>query len=317
MSAEWDNEPHHNTTGAWLTIGSFDGVHRGHQAVIHQLVEESRKNGTSSVVVTFYPHPVKVLRNDDAPYYLTSPEEKNRILKSLGVDTILTLHFDHTLASQNADTFIRTLHDQMKFSCLLIGSDFHLGANRSGDINTLTILGNELGYRVQVIALHQSSSKIISSSFIRELIKKGDLPQANDLLGRPYAVEGRIVHGDGRGKHIGLPTANLEIWQERLLPGVGVYAAISELAGRRWMSVVNIGNRPTFYEKPFLKTVEAHLLDFHQEIYGQEMRLSFLRRIRPEMKFDNAENLMVQINQDIQFAREVLSDELDQTNLPA
>ncbi len=317
MSIGQDQQPLHYHNGSWLTIGSFDGVHRGHQAIIRMLVEESHKNGNPAIVATFFPHPAKVLRGDNHPYYLTAPEEKNQILKSLGVDTILTLHFDHTLASQSAETFITTLHQQLKFSCLLIGHDFRLGANRSGDIHTLTQLGSQLGYCVQAIEPYQSSSEIISSSLIRELLKAGSLIRANDLLGRPYSVSGRIIHGDGRGKHIGLPTANLEIWQERLMPAIGVYAAIAQLGSRRWMSVVNIGNRPTFYEKPFQQTVEAHLLDFHEEIYDQEMRLFFTRRIRPEKKFDNAESLMVQISQDIQFAREVLSDEFDQTNLPA
>ena len=317
MSTESDREPQDNFNGPWLTIGSFDGVHRGHQAVIRLLTGESHKRQSASIVVTFFPHPVKVLRGDHQPYYLSSPEEKNQILKSLGVDTILTLHFDHTLASQSAESFIQTLHQQLKFSTLLIGHDFRLGANRSGDINTLTELGKKFGYQVRAIEPFQSSSKNISSSLIRELLKSGDLSEANALLGRPYSVQGRIIHGDGRGKHIGLPTANLDIWQEKLMPAVGVYAAVAELDGRRWMSVVNIGNRPTFYEKPFQQTVEAHLLDFNQEIYDREMRLRFIRRIRPEMKFDSAGHLMVQINQDIQLAREVLSDELDHTNLPA
>lgn len=317
MSNESDHEPQHNRTGAWLTIGSFDGVHRGHQAIIHQLVEESRAEGANSVVVTFYPHPIKVFKNNVGPFYLSSSEEKNRIINSLGVGSILTLHFDHTLASQSAETFIRSLHQQLNFSCLLVGRGFHLGANRSGDIHTLTELGKTFGFRVRAIDLSRSSSEVISSSFIRKLINAGDLVQANDLLGRAYDVDGRIVHGDGRGKHIGIPTANLDIWQERLIPGAGVYAAVAELEGRRWMGVVNIGNRPTFYEKPYLQTIETHLLDFNRDIYGQEMRLNFIRRIRPEKKFANADQLMVQINQDIQFAREVLSNELDQNHLPA
>lgn len=317
MSTESDREPQYNLNGPWLTIGSFDGVHLGHQAVIRLLTGESHSRQSASIVVTFFPHPVKVLRGNHQPYYLSSPEEKNQILKSLGVDTILTLHFDHTLASQSAESFIQTLHQQLNFSTLLIGHDFRLGANRSGDIHTLTELGKKLGYRVQAIEPFQLSSKIISSSLIRELLKNGGLSEANALLGRPYSVQGRIIHGDGRGKHIGLPTANLDIWQEKLMPAVGVYAAIAELDGHRWMSVVNIGNRPTFYEKPFEQTVEAHLLDFNQEIYNREMRLRFIRRIRPEIKFDSADHLMVQINQDIQLAREVLSDELNHTNLPA
>jgi riboflavin kinase/FMN adenylyltransferase len=201
---------------------------------------------------------------------------------------------------------------------LLVGRlRFHLGVDNSGDIDTLTALSRKLGYQVHAIQPFQSSSAIISSSLIRDFIKNGDIEQANDLLGRPYTVEGRIVHGDARGRQIGMRTANLDIWEERLLPAGGVYAVMAESGGRKWKSVVNIGNRPTFYEKPVLQTVEAHLLDFDQDIYGKDMQLKFYRSIRAEKKFDNADQLMLQINQDIQFAREVLDHEPKQTNLSA
>ena len=317
MSTDRENDQPNRHTGAWLTIGSFDGVHLGHQAIIKKLVAESHRSGVPAIVVTFFPHPVRVLRGVKGPYYLTTPEEKNQLLKTLGVDSILTLRFDHSLASKSADSFIRTLHDQLKFSCLLIGYDFRLGANRSGNIDTLTILGQELGYCVRAIEPYTTTSQPVSSSMIRELIQAGDIRSANRWLGRPYTVSGSIIHGDGRGKHIGLPTANLDIWQEKLLPDVGVYAAIAYVNDKRYMSVVNIGNRPTFYDQPFLQKIEAHLLDFDQDIYNKDVRLSFIQRIRPEVKFENAEKLMEQIRQDIQFAREVLAHELDQTNLSA
>lgn len=317
MLADKEYDHRKNHPGPWVTIGSFDGVHLGHQAIISKLVEESHQNGATSIVVTFFPHPVRVLRDNKGPYYLTSPEEKNQLLRTLGVDSILTLRFDHSLASKSADSFIRILHEQLKFSCLLIGYDFRLGANRSGDIYTLSELGKELGYCVKAIEPFTKTSQAVSSSSIRELIQSGDVATANEWLGRPYSVQGKIIHGDGRGKHIGLPTANLNIWQEKLLPGVGVYAAFADLENSRYLSVVNIGNRPTFYEQPFQQTVEAHLLDFDQDIYEQNLRLSFIQRIRPEIKFDSAQKLMNQINQDIQLSREVLTHELNQKNLPA
>lgn len=317
MTTNWECVPENNAAGAWITIGAFDGVHLGHQAIIRTLVEKSHQAGQASIVVTFFPHPAKVLRDTQGPYYLTSPEEKNQILKTLGVDSILTLHFDHSLASKSADSFIRILHNQLQFTCLLIGYDFRLGANRSGNIHTLSALGKELGYCVRAIEPFSKTTQPVSSSLIRENIRNGDLHSANNLLGRPYSVEGCVIHGDGRGKHIGLPTANLDVWHEKLLPGGGVYATFADLGSRRFRAVVNIGNRPTFYEEPFQQTIEAHLLDFDQDIYDQKIRLSFIERIRPEMKFDSAQNLMVQIRQDIQYSREVLTDELSQTNLSA
>ncbi len=317
MSAELESDPRNKCPGAWITIGSFDGVHLGHQSIINKLIDGSRKFHTPSIVVTFFPHPVKVLGGVKGPFYLSSPEEKDKILKMMGVDSILTLHFNHDLAATSAEKFIQVLYQQLKFNCLLIGYDFTFGANRSGNIDTLTALGKEIGFCVRAVRPFQYDSKPISSSMIRELISSGNMPEASRLLGRPYSLSGNVIHGDGRGKHIGLPTANLGFWEEKLVPGNGVYAAIAKINNQSFMSVINIGNRPTFYEQPTLKTVEAHILDFNQEIYGREIQLDIIERIRPEKKFASAQELMVQINQDIQFAREVLAHEPDQTDLPA
>ena len=315
MPTEWDYEPSKPTPRAWITIGSFDGVHRGHQTIIKKMVEESHKENKPSVVVTFFPHPLKVLKNLDGPYYLNSPEEKNQILKNLGVDSILTLRFNRDLSKLSAGSFIQMLHEELQFTCLLIGYDFRFGANRSGDFQSLTALGKELGYCVKAIEPFQVTSQPVSSSSIRELIRAGKIRAANELLGYSYAVKGRIIHGDGRGKHIGLPTANLDVWEEKLLPPVGVYAAFAEIDGKRYKTALSIGKRPTFYKHPLQQTIEAHILDFDADIYGKEVRLIFIQHIRAEMKFDNAQTLMVQINQDIQFTREVLAHEPEETDL--
>ncbi len=317
MPPEWDNKLRNQSKGAWITIGSFDGVHLGHQEIINELVEGSHCKNKTAVVINFFPHPVKVLKNVAGPYYLTSQEEKNKILSNLGVDSLLTIQFDLDFSKQSAESFIRLLHEQLQFSCLLIGYDFKFGADRGGDFNTLSKLGNKLGYCVKAINPFIINSQPISSSSIRNLISDGNVRKAADLLGRPYTASGRVVHGDGRGASIGLPTANIDVWEEKLLPAAGVYAARASVGSKQWISVVNIGSRPTFYQEPAFQTVEAHLLDFTGDVYGQEMRLDFIERIRPEKKFGNAKELMVQINQDKQFAREVLAHEPGETNLSA
>jgi riboflavin kinase / FMN adenylyltransferase len=301
--------------GAWITIGSFDGVHIGHQQIIKTLVEEAKNNLAASIVVTFFPHPAKVLKLFHDPFYLTTPEEKDAALSCLGVSTILTLKFDKYLANLTAYDFMSILHTQLKFSCLLIGHDFKLGANHEGTFHRLSEIGKELGYIVKAIEPIKSSSRVVSSSLIRRLISAGDITTANNLLGRWYSVKGEIVHGDGRGKHIGIPTANIEPWSEKLIPGIGIYAAYVEWNGRFYQAVVNIGIRPTFYSKPTLQTIEVHLLDFDHDIYGFRLNLYFVKRIRDEMKFNSAEELMLKIRNDIKDTREILKHATTKENL--
>jgi riboflavin kinase/FMN adenylyltransferase len=306
-----------NRQGAWITIGSFDGVHIGHQQIIKTLQDGAIKNKTSSIVVTFFPHPAKVLRTFPEPFYLSTPEEKDSALTKLGLSSVLTIRFNQLIAGLTAHDFIKILHNQLKFSCLLIGYDFKLGANREGDIHRLREIGEELGYCVRAIEPLQATSLVVSSSLIRKLISEGDISTANTMLGRPYPISGAIVHGDGRGKHIGIPTANIEPWSEKLIPKTGVYAALAELNGSHYQSVVNIGNRPTFYSTPSQQTIEVHLLDFSKDIYGSWLCLNFVKRIRDEVKFNSAEDLMLQIRKDIKDSREVLVHATTKKNLSA
>jgi riboflavin kinase/FMN adenylyltransferase len=292
--------------GAWVTIGSFDGVHIGHQQIIKTLVEGAKAEKSASVIVTFFPHPAKVLRPFPDSFYLSTPEEKDAALARLGLNSVLTLSFSRQLASLTAYKFMSILHNQLKFSCLLIGYDFRLGANREGDLQKLREIGKELGYCVRAIEPLQSTFQVVSSSLIRKLISDGDIISANTMLGHWYTVSGEIVHGDGRGKHIGIPTANIEPWKEKLIPSIGVYATFADLDGCRHKAVVNIGRRPTFYDKPVLQTIEVHLLDFNEDVYGKRLNLNFIKRIRDEVKFNSAEELMGQIRRDILDSREVL-----------
>ena len=292
--------------GAWVTIGSFDGVHIGHQQIIKTLTEGAKAENSASVIVTFFPHPAKVLRPFPDPFYLSTPEEKDATLARLGLTSVLTINFSRQLASLTAFEFMSILHNQLKFSCLLIGYDFRLGANREGDLQKLREIGEQLGYCVRAIEPLQSTSQVVSSSLIRKLISEGEITTANIMLGQEYTVSGEIVHGDGRGRHIGIPTANIEPWKEKLIPKIGVYAAFAHLEGRRHKAVVNIGRRPTFYDKPALQTIEVHLLDFDKDIYGSHLSLNFIKRIRDEVKFNSADELMGQIRKDIMDSREVL-----------
>ena len=309
------NTAESNQDGAWLTIGSFDGVHIGHQQIIKTLVRGAATEKASSLVVTFYPHPVKVLKDIQAPFYLTTPEEKDRELSGLGITSILTIRFNRDLANLSAYDFMKILHDRLKFSCLLIGYDFHLGKNREGDITELTAIGENLGYCVRAIEPLESGSQAVSSSRVRKLIMEGQLGEANKMLGRWYELSGEVVHGDGRGRHIGIPTANISCWSEKLIPATGIYSSWAQLDDRLIPSVVNIGLRPTFYENPTLQTIEVHLLDFNRDIYGSNMRLHFVNRIRYEEKFDSAETLMKQIRADINKSREVLANAPAKKNL--
>lgn len=306
-----------NQQGAWVTIGSFDGVHNGHQQIIKTLVAGAKAENSDSVIVTFFPHPAKVLRPFPDPFYLSTPEEKDATLASLGLSSVLTINFTRQLSSLSAFEFMCILYNQLKFSCLLIGYDFRLGANREGDIQKLREIGKELGYCVRAIEPLQATSQVISSSLIRKLISSGDLATANTMLGHWYTVSGEIVHGDGRGKHIGIPTANIEPWREKLIPNIGVYAALADLDSSLFQAVVNIGRRPTFYEKPALQTIEVHLLDFNKDIYGSRLNLHFVKRLRDEVKFISAEELMGQIRKDILDSREVLEHATTKKNLSA
>ncbi len=295
--------------GAWITIGSFDGIHLGHQKIIKYLIEGAKKTDAPSIVITFYPHPTVYIKNITGPYYLTLPEEKDRILSKLGVDSILTMYFDHSISRLSPQDFISSLHHQLKFTCLLAGYDFRLGADREGDLKRLEYLGNKMGFCVRAITPLTQKSKPISSSIIRVALKNGDLSTANILLGYPYSIEGTVVHGDGRGKHIGIPTANLSVWEEKLLPRGGVYAAFAFINKKRFPAVISIGFRPTFYDIPEQQTIEAHILNFTDQIYGMQIKLQFISQLRQEKKFGSVNELMEQIRKDISNAEEVLTND--------
>jgi riboflavin kinase/FMN adenylyltransferase len=301
--------------GGWITIGSFDGVHLGHQELIKVLVDGAKRDNCPSIVVTFFPNPIVLLKNIKEPFYLTLPEEKDKILSQFGVDSILTIYFNHAVLRLSPRDFVSTLYQQLRFTCLLIGYDFRLGADRAGGISTLEHLGQEMGFCVRAIDPLEQGSQPVSSSNIRATIKKGGVRAAKEMLGYPYSLEGMVVQGDGRGKHIGLPTANISVWKGKLLPENGVYATFVVLDEKKYPAVVSIGIRPTFYEMPTEKTVEVHILKFSDQIYKKNLTIQFISRLREERKYGSVSELMDQVQKDISDTEEVLINEPAQTNL--
>ncbi len=295
---------------SWITIGSFDGVHRGHQALIGPLVEGARAAGVPAVAVTFYPHPAVVLRNLEGPYYLTNPKERITLLKSLGIDEVVTITFDRALASLSAMDFMQRLKTHLNLKALFVGSNFTLGRNREGSVDRLQEIGRDLGYTVNVVDHVLEDGQVVSSSEVRQALQAGNVTRAADLLGRRYRVPGVVVHGDARGHTIGLPTANLDVWKRRILPANGVYATWVCLEGQRLPSVTNVGVRPTFENQPETPQIEAHLLDFDRDLYGQEIEVEFVEYLRPEEWFPSAEAMMVVVRKDIERSREVFTHAL-------
>ena len=290
----------------WLTVGTFDGVHRGHQEIVHQLAAGAHQLGYPAVVLTFYPHPAVVLGKRSDPFYLTTPEERAVLLGECGADIVITLPFDHQLAETSAHDFVSRLSQHLGMHYLVIGQDFALGKDREGNAARLGELGIEFGYTLEVFPPIQIDGEIVSSSRIRAALAAGDLKLVTRLLGRPFAVSGRVVSGDGRGSTIGIPTANLELWVERAIPKAGVYVSQATVNGEVWGAVTNVGVRPTFETQPVPLRVETHLLDFTGDLYGKEMRLNFLRRLRDEQRFPDIQALVEQIQSDIHTARQVL-----------
>ncbi len=291
----------------WLTIGSFDGVHLGHQRVVRELVAGAHKENAPAVVLTFFPHPAAILRGYDYPFYLTTPQERANLLGELGVDVVITHPFDESVAATSAWDFMVNLQKHLRMGHLRIGYDFALGKDRSGTPETLKKFGKDLGYSLTSTASLTIENDIVSSSRIRFLLGAGQVDLAAKLLGRNYAVEGDIVVGDRRGATLGFPTANMDLWPEQAIPAAGVYVCKAEVRGQTWEAVTNIGVRPTFETSPVPPRVEAHLLDFDDDIYGESLRLEFLQRLRGEQRFANIDALVSQIQTDVQQARQILA----------
>ena len=288
----------------FVAVGSFDGVHLGHQAVLQKMVAAAKKADVRTAVLTFFPHPKRVIQQLTEPYYLGTLDERVALLANLGIDLIITHPFNNKVRQTRAATFVEELCHYLDMRQLW-GGNFALGYQREGDIPFLRRLGTEKGYTVQQVeAMVMWQEERVSSSRVRRSLLEGDMAEVNGCLGRPYCVSGTVVEGKKLGRTIGFPTANVDFWDEQLLPSNGVYATYAWLGEERHLAATNVGVRPTVNGSAV--TVEAHLLDFDRDIYGRTLRLEFIDRIRPEMKFTGLEALKAQIQADVQQVRILL-----------
>lgn len=296
--ADWDTE-------TVITIGAFDGIHRGHQTLIRQLLHTARQVGCLGGVLTFHPHPQVVLYPDRPFAYLTSPGEKVALLERLGVDLIVLLAFTPELAALSAEEFLHDLRAHLKVRQLWVGPDFALGRGREGNVEVLRRLGESLGVDVRVIDPVLDHGEPISSTRIRRLIQRGEVGEAARLLGRFHALSGEVLKGAQRGRCLGFPTANLAVRPDRVTPADGVYAVFAHYGEQVYPAVANLGIRPTFERGERL--LEVHLLDFEGDLYGCDLMVEFVARLRAERRFTRVEDLKAQIEEDIRRAREVLA----------
>lgn len=287
------------------TIGNFDGVHLGHRAIFRRVVAAARDKGWRSAVITFLPHPLKVVAPARAPKLINTPEEKERLVGASLVDLLVSIPFDETLSALEPSEFVkRILVDQVGVRHLIVGYDYAFGKGRGGNVSLLTQLGQELGFTLEVLPPVKTAGQIHASTAIRRLVTEGDVSGVVPFLGRHFNVEGIVVHGAKRGRTIGFPTANIETEKE-LIPKPGVYAVKVKLGERLLDGVVNIGCNPTFCIEG--TSVEVYLFDFQEEIYGERLRIYFLQRLRDELRFPSVDALISAIRGDVAQAREILT----------
>lgn len=292
-----------------ITIGSFDGVHLGHQQLLRLVVEHAHKNALQSVVVTFWPLPALFFKRVPPRYALTSPEERIELIKKTGVDRVITLDFNQELTNLDARAFLQILKSHTGFSWLFTGPGFALGKDRLGDIAALKEIGSQMDFQLEVIAPQLEKNQVISSSQIRQDLIEGRIRDANLKLGHHFMLPGKVIHGENRGSKLGFPTANLEIAPERLIPGNGIYVTRTWMTESDHQAVTNIGIRPTFENPLPAPRVETHILDLDRDLYDFELTLEFIDFIRPEKKFSDVKKLIAQIKKDIKQARKVFWDE--------
>jgi riboflavin kinase/FMN adenylyltransferase len=299
LAAAPDRQP------TYVALGSFDGVHLGHQAVIGRMVEAARTDGVRSAVLTFFPHPKRFIRAEHGRYYINTLADRVALIAAQGVDLVITHPFDESFRLTRAADFVDQLLAALDMRQIW-GGRITFGYQREGTIEYLQRVGPEKGFSVQAVsALVTYDDKLVSSSRVRHGLAAGDMADVNGCLGREYSLSGVVVRGDQRGRTIGFPTANLAVWDELLLPADGVYAAYTWVGGQRYMTATNVGVRPTINGRE--RTVEAHILDFEGDLYGQTLRLAFVERIRGEQRFAGLQELQARIQTDVGLVRERLS----------
>jgi riboflavin kinase/FMN adenylyltransferase len=287
----------------------LDGVHIGHQALVHEVIERSEAMDGTGIAMTFEPHPIRVIKQNGYPPLITLYEQKAELIEKAGIDVLICIPFTMDFAALSARTFVEEiLVKRIGMKAVIVGQDYTFGNRREGNVALLKQYGDELGFEVIVAEWIQATdahNHRISSTAIRELVTDGDMEKAGKMLGRNYQIRGTVDRGRDRGgKLLGIPTANINL-QDELCPKAGVYAVIVTCGGRRYPGVANIGYSPTFDDHVF--TVEAHILDFNKDIYGEKIMVDFVHRLRGEIKFSGIDELIEQIDRDITEAREILA----------
>jgi len=288
-----------------LTIGVFDGVHLGHKYLLSQLTEQAGQRDLLSGVVTFDPHPQKVLSPQTKLAFLTDLDQRMTLIKNEGVEAIIILPFTQELAQLSAYQFVGLLKNYLRMRELVIGPDFTLGRNREGNVNTLRILGEDMDFAVTVVPPVMINGEMVSSTAIRKALADGDLKKVHNLISRPFNLHGRVIPGASRGAKLGFPTANLDIDPEQALPAEGIYATWAYINDRAYESMTNIGKRPTFGGHQSI--VEVYILDYRGNLYGQELKIDIIEWLRGEKQFDTTEALRRQITEDIKQGRAILN----------
>lgn len=306
-----DERPSRPEAGCAATIGVYDGVHLGHQAVIRATQAEAARHGVRTAVVTFDRHPATILRPESAPRLLTTLDQKLELLEATGVDCVVVITFDERRAHESAEAFAReVLVDRLRARAVVVGEDFHFGHRRRGNVALLRDVGAEHGFTVEGLGLLPSPTGFdepVSSTAIRRALAGGDVVAAARMLGRPFELRGTVVRGDQRGRLLGFPTANVPVSSALAIPADAVYAGwYVRPDGVEHPAAINLGRRPTFYEHAEASLLEAHLLDFQGDLYDEIARVRFVELLRSEMRFDSVEALVAQLDHDVANARRAL-----------
>jgi riboflavin kinase/FMN adenylyltransferase len=298
---EWVAQLGANRKASVMTIGNFDGVHRGHQKILQGVVERAKRDDLLAAVLTFYPHPARVLRPDAAPGLLATLQQRLAAFNRAGIDAALVMRFDAELAKVSAEDFVqRFLVDAMRARAVLVGANFRFGHRQAGDVSLLTELGAQFGFEVEVVPPLVEGGIVVSSTAIRQAVREGRMEDAQKLMGRPFALDGEIRPGTGQGRKLVVPTLNLATEQE-VLPMNGVYATETVVGDKVYRSATNIGVRPTFDGTRL--AIESHLLDFDESLTGGAMEVRFCKRLRDERKFSSPDELREQVIKDIDEAK--------------
>ncbi len=280
-----------------VSIGVFDGVHAGHRHLLERLRLRAEQEALTSAVVTFNPHPQSVMRPGDHLSWLSELDERVRLLRGLGIELVVVLTFTPEVARLSASEFMSLLRQHLKMRGIMVGPDFGLGRGREGDIRRLRELGREMGFSVESVPPYTIDGEVVSSTLIRQALAQGDTEKVKRLMGRYFHVAGRVISSDKRGRTLGFPTANLDIKPQQALPGDAVYATITQIDDGQFPSATSIGTRPTF--GPGKKVVETYVLDYHGDLYGNEIRVEFVRRLRGQRRFRSVEELKAQMEKDV------------------